>query len=243
MKHLTLDQLQKGEQLYHYTKCYAVQNIFRTNVLFATKSSFLNDTNEMGYILHVAQEVIREIQNPDWQRLLLNQIIDTMEDFKRHDIFVVSFSEEEDSITLWSEFGNQTGYNIAFDGIGLLERISDRQKIYCHGRVLYDHGQQLSLIRSLFFKITPDRIGLPFQEILQRETVSQNTPEFMEYCHKLQRSLNIYAMFFKQQQFSAEREYRVVFKNPDRSRIRFREKDGFLLPYIEVDISGIKNFR
>lgn len=38
--------------------------------------------------------------------------------------------------------------------------------------------------------------------------------------------------------FAAENEYRIVFRNPDRDRIRFREKDGFLLPYIEIELSG-----
>lgn len=38
--------------------------------------------------------------------------------------------------------------------------------------------------------------------------------------------------------FTAENEYRIVFRNPDRDRIRFREKDGFLLPYIEIELSG-----
>ena len=38
--------------------------------------------------------------------------------------------------------------------------------------------------------------------------------------------------------FTAENEYCIVFQNPDRDRIRFREKDGFLLPYIEIELSG-----
>lgn len=237
-KYLMLDQLQDGEALYHYTKCYAVQNIFRTGVLFATKSSFLNDTNEMAYIIHLSQEVVGEIQNPRWRQLLLGQIIDTMEDFKRHDIFVLSFSGEGDSITLWSEFGDQTGYNLAFDGQELLARIRERQKIFYHGRVLYSHEKQLALIRNLFFTAIPEKIGIPFEQILQEEEDHGNSPGFQDLCRRLRRALNIYAMFFKQEEFQAEKEYRVVFRNPDKRKIRFREKDGFLLPYIEVNIAG-----
>lgn len=240
-KHLALEHLDKNEPLYHYTKCYAVQNIFRTGILFATKSSFLNDTNEMDYILHVAAEVIAEFPEKRWRQLFMNEIVGTMEDFKRHDIFVVSFSEERDSITLWSEFGDETGYNLQFDGTELLERISEHQKIYCHGRVLYSHQKQMALIKNLFCKLIPKKIGLSFEEIMSRELLAEDqgeepgsTKEFQDMCRRLRTALNIYAMFFKQEEFQAEKEYRVVFKNPDKNKIRFRVKDGFLLPYIDV---------
>ena len=65
--------------------------------------------------------------------------------------------------------------------------------------------------------------------------------QFSELCRRFQRILNAYAMFFKQEEFAAEKEYRLVFRNPDRSRSRFREKEGFLLPYIEIDLSGKKD--
>ena len=93
-KYLRPKQAGPDSALYHYTKCSNVMNIMKTQVLFATKSSFLNDTNEMGYILHVAGDVIQELANPDWKRLLMQQVVNTMEEFKRHDTFVLSFSTD-----------------------------------------------------------------------------------------------------------------------------------------------------
>ena len=78
-------------------------NILRTEKLYATKSSFLNDTNELDYITRVAADVIGEIERPEWRQILMRQIIDTMEEVKRHDTFVLSFSTDRDSITLWAE--------------------------------------------------------------------------------------------------------------------------------------------
>ena len=46
----------------------------------------------------------------------------------------------------------------------------------------------------------------------------------------------IYALFFKQEEFAAEKEYRMVFKARDEKEILYREKDGFLLPYIIVPL-------
>ena len=124
--------------------CLDSQNRFPA----ATESSFLSDSNEKSFILHIAQEYVDKIENPAWHTLLSEQILDTKAEFQRHDIFVLSFFEAADAITLWSEFGEETGYNLAFDGRELLRDIEAEQKIYCHARVLYSHERQLELIRS-----------------------------------------------------------------------------------------------
>ena len=70
--------------------------------------------------------------------------------------------------------------------------------------MLYSHERQMELIRTLF-------------EL---------------YCHKLRSALNIYAMFFKQEEFQAEKEYRIVFKTAAESQIHYRIKEGFITPLI-----------
>lgn len=229
-KYLGLERLKNNELLYHYTKCTAAASILKTGSLFATESSFLSDSNEKSFILHIAQEYVDTIENPSWHTLLSEQILDTKAEFQRHDIFVLSFSEAADAITLWSEFGEETGYNLAFDGRELLRDIEAEQKIYCHGRVLYSHERQLELIRTLFEKTIPEKTGSTFQDILQEGS----GPVFEMYCHKLRSALNIYAMFFKQEEFQAEKEYRIVFKISAKSQIHYRIKEGFITPYIEV---------
>ena len=43
--YLELRSIAPGQNLNHYTKCRSLKNILQTETLFATKSSFLNDTN------------------------------------------------------------------------------------------------------------------------------------------------------------------------------------------------------
>ena len=135
---ISLDHVGKDELLYHYTKCKSVQSILKTGVLYATRSSFLNDTNEMAYIIEVAKKMLKDVKNQDYVCLLDQQIVATMEDFARTDIFVISFSINPDDITLWAEFGESTGYNIAFDAKSLIRGINAHNSIYCHGHVIYD---------------------------------------------------------------------------------------------------------
>ena len=237
-KYLELETISENQCLYHYTKCSSLRNILKTGRLYATKSSFLNDTNEMDYITYIATEVIRGIPNDEWRDVLLRQIVNTMEEVKRHDTFVLSFSLDEDSITLWSEFGDQTGYSAAFRGERLIQMIGKRQDIYCHGHVIYSFERQKKILRHLLMEEFPSRAGIGFEKLMRQEVVCPENPEFRVFRKKLQKAMNIYAMFFKQQEFAAENEYRIVFRNPDRDRIQFREKDGFLLPYIEIELAG-----
>lgn len=233
-KYISLEQIENDTVLYHYTKCAAAASILKTDTFLATKSSFLSDSNEMGYILHIAEEYTDTIRNPSWQKLLKEQILATMEEFKRHDIFVLSFSLDADAITLWSEFGDETGYNLAFNGTELLDQILKRQKIYCHGRVIYSHARQMNLMRILFEEAIPSRTGCTFEEIMEQEIHTGHTAAFAAYCRKLHNALSIYAMFFKQEEFLAEKEYRIVFRIKNENQIHYRVKEGFLLPYIEV---------
>lgn len=238
-KYLNLDQLEDGDCLYHYTKGTSLMNILKTQAIFATRSSFLNDSNEMGYILHVIDDVIREIKKPAWQELLRTQIVNSTDNFKRHDSFVLSFSTDGDSITLWAEFGDRTGYSIAFDGIRLLDQIEENQHIYCHGYVIYSEERQRFLIRNLLMEIIPKKINASFEDIMEDACSGKDKEQFEELCRRMKKILSVYAMFFKQEEFAPEREYRLVFRDPDKSAIRFREKDGFLLPYIEIGFGGM----
>ena len=79
-------------------------------------------------------------------------------------------------------------------------------------------------------KNIPEKNGSTFQDILQEGS----GPLFELYCHKLRSAQNIYAMFFKQEVFQTEKEYRIVFKTAAESQIHYRIKEGFITPYIEV---------
>lgn len=213
---LRIKHIPKKDNLYHYTKCSSLKSILATKILYATKSSFLNDTNEMDYITHVIKEVIEELPDSGLQELLLSEVVNTIEESKRHDTFVCSFSTDKDSITLWSEFGDNTGYNVAFRADELLTQIRKKKEIFYHGHVIYSREVQKHLIEELF------------EDVKKEDDFTL-----------LKRKLNTYALFFKQEEFAAEKEYRIVFRNPHKQKILFREKEGFLLPYIEIQLDTL----
>ncbi len=237
---VTLETISGEERLYHYTKCGGVQGILAGRSFRATRSDFLNDTNEMQYILSVVRPVIREAKQEEWQRLLLEQAVDTAREIRKRAYYITAFSTEADSITLWAEFGDQTGYNIGFDSRRLLERIEKERAISYHGFVVYSAKRQFELLWELLYCRIPAALGLSFEEIMERGAEDRGDILFQKLCRNLKKALEVYALFFKQEEFAAECEYRLVFSEKEDREVFFREKDGFLLPYIWVNTAGGK---
>ncbi|MCR4902565.1 MAG: DUF2971 domain-containing protein [Butyrivibrio sp.] len=233
-RYMALETAADDCRLYHYTQCSSMKGIVAGKCMYATDSSFLNDINEVEYILSIADIVIGEVVKPEWRTLLRRQIHKTMQEMRKADYYVISFSTDPDSITLWSEFGNQTGYNIGFNAGELIKRIEKEREIFCHGYVIYDYETQKEIISSLLFKRIPSKIGKNFEDIMNSKILHGDCKEFDELCKRFRSIVSIYALFFKQQEFEAEREYRIVFRNCKYDELMFRERDGFLMPFIKV---------
>ena len=67
---VNLNQISSDSTLYHYTGIGGTHGILQNKFIRATKSDFLNDSNEVRYILTIAQEVIHDVKNPVWQSIL-----------------------------------------------------------------------------------------------------------------------------------------------------------------------------
>lgn len=239
-KLVKLPVIGENEVLYHYTKLNGIQGIILERCMRATRSNFLNDTNEMYYILHVIRDVIGEIDREEWRQLLTSQVIDTVMEMERSAYYIVSFSTEPDSITLWAEFGDHTGYNIGFESGSLLKIMDTRQVVSYHGYVIYDREEQKKMLRELLFERIPSALGISFDAMMSVAEAEPESEMFLKVKKLIQKALGIYALFFKQEEFAAEKEYRIAFKERGNSWIMFREKEGFLAPYIAIDLSGGK---
>lgn len=232
---LSLNELDSRTQLYHYTKCQSAQEILRGHSFFATNTQFLNDVNEMQYILSVVSEVVNEMDRPLWAGTLKHLVLENIEEFHKYEYYLLSFSTKPDSLTLWAEFGDRTGYNLEFDGLEMRNRIMTAAEIFCDGYVIYDREQQKEILRQLITDGIPREMRYSLSGIMDSLGMGRSKP-FEEYKFTLQKTLALYSLFFKQPEFSSEREYRFVFRDP-KNQVYYREQNGFLLPYIIVNCS------
>ena len=225
---LSLKEMDDTTSLYHYTKCQSAQAILNGHSFFATNTQFLNDVNEMQYILSVVDEVIQDMGKPMWSGILKHLIMENIEEFHKYEYYLISFSTKPDSLTLWAEFGDKTGYNLEFNGMELRNLIRADEEIFCDGYVIYNRDHQKKILQSLIMDKIPRELQRSLGSIIEAMRVGMNEP-FEDYKYNLQKAL--YALFFKQPEYDSEREYRLVFRNPG-NKVHFRAQSGFLLPYI-----------
>jgi len=239
--HIKLKQIDNTQILYHYTKSNGINGIINHSCFWATKSDFLNDPNEFLYIRNIILSVCEEyIEDESQRELFLNSIMEGQRLYggeTGRDYFVLSFSCCSDSITMWSEFGSKTGYNIAFGGRQIVERIQEKNLVDYHGYVIYSVEKQKRIMRHLMSDYIPECLGMPFARILEAGSRDKQAAVYREACKIFCRVASVYAMFFKHEAFAQEQEYRFVFRRQDDTEVLFRVKDGFIIPYIEIPIS------
>ncbi len=236
-KQVKLKHAENSTILYHYTKSNGINGIINHNCFWATKSDFLNDPNEFSHIRGIIEEVCREIiKDPALKEMFLADSIYAKKE-KNREYFVLSFSKCRDSITMWSEFGSKTGYNIGFRSDEIIARIEEAAEIAYHGLVVYNTKRQKQLIQKNICSYLPNLLQIPFDEILETGRKNRQDGNYQNACRKFQKTAEVYAMFFKHEGFAEEEEYRFVFKKQKDTTVYFRAKDGFMLPYIEIPLT------
>ncbi|MDD4369628.1 MAG: DUF2971 domain-containing protein [Anaerostipes sp.] len=239
--HVKLRQADKGKLLYHYTKSNGINGIMTSNCFWATKSDFLNDPNEFLHIKEIVYSVCEDyIPDKEMRKNFIEDILEEnviVTGGGNREYFVLSFSNCPDSITMWSEFGAKTGYNISFESDKIVKRIQESNIIDYHGFVIYNREVQERIIWEILRDILPKCFHMLFHEILKLGRKNRKDPIYQKACEKFQKIAAVYAMFFKDEAFAQEEEYRFIFEKQLDTQVHFREKDGFMIPYIEVQLS------
>lgn len=239
-KQVRLQHISGIESLYHYTKSNGINGIIHTNCFWATKSDFLNDPKEFSYIQNIISSTCEElIVDEGLRNMFLEDVLEESEIISggNKDYFVLSFSMCRDSITMWSEFGNRTGYNIGLNSKEIITRIGENNTIDYHGSVIYNPAEQERMVKRIITIGIPEEMNLSFNKILEMGAADRNNSIYKRACKKFQKMTAVYAMFFKNEAFREEQEYRFIFKKEKDTEVLFREKDGFMIPYIQIQLS------
>jgi hypothetical protein len=246
-------KLQEGT-LYHYTNTNALLNILLSKKLWISKIDFLNDYSEINLSQNLMKNVfekldilkiIRDICNIPELKSRLDKIEnDLIESCIRHfeiaaktfELYALSLSEEQDSMTLWSNYSKNDGYNIAFNIKNLISNFRNAKVALAHGRIIYDLETQekilrkeTSKIKEHFFEIVEDL----HNNKLDKEAKKS---EFI----KIIWNILIYSTFFKSNSFKDEKEYRFVFMFVGNEKIeaylKYRVSNNAIFPYLEFPL-------
>jgi len=249
----------ENEQLFHYTRMESFFEIFKNKKWWISQADFLNDSSEIEYIQKVMLVVADELNNGkeiysneiDNEGRALDMFIKCLtitskailekKGITDMEVFILSLTENKDSLNLFTNYSNSDGIAIGFEN-NLREMFDknflDKNKIMLfHGKVVYDSEQQKEILKQHMLEIYNELIKnlnkmniKVVDEKMQLEMLSEITSILGLYFVN-------YSIFFKSPYFKAEEEYRVAF-GLDRSRhskmIKFRMRQGLIVPYIEL---------
>lgn len=225
--------------LYHYTNSNALFSILKNNELWASKSNFLNDYKEMQHFKEIFSNVfafVRSKYNNDivsFFQMVSNDLDDTYTRSSIGDeldsIFILSFSENPDSLALWSNYSKSDGYNIGFDTEKFFSyQYTKNFDAFYLGKIIYDESRQAQIILEEIMEI------YNLYAAYRNETTDDDV---LNICRVV---IQFYSIFFKKKEFEQEEEYRIAFiisdKNKISENVKYRLSNGSFIPYLPFTI-------
>ncbi|EIJ82183.1 hypothetical protein PB1_04585 [Bacillus methanolicus PB1] len=245
---------QTKKVLYHYTSLDRFMGMIESNNLWMSKGNFLNDSSELIYIEKVANDTINKLENRIIEKygnsgtdaIIRNDFIKqlkvaigkfihdiTIDDFE---VYVLSLTQNQDSLTLWYHYSKGDGYNIGFSTEALIDRMNEVKKRIEHefnifyGKVFYDKDQQEKMLMEALIR-SFDCV-YQFKDRFSFEEMAENL------YHHFFLVITSFSIFFKHESFRNEEEYRIALtRRRDRKQeteVLFRARNGIVIPYIQI---------
>lgn len=239
--------IDKDSKLYHYTNSAGLDGILKSNRLWATHYSFLNDSVEAAYgykmINNILDILIDEEKNEMrlmFYEAIIKGFIGDFDYYGTYDFYVTSFCEEEsDLLSQWKGYANHgNGYSLCFKADSFrTQHYKEKSLIVNFKKVIYERTEQLELIVTILDKY--------YREIEKYD--SAFTEESLkEYVLPLLAHLMLYIAILKHPTFKEEREWRLIYHHlklqGNQLEVFFRYNESYMIPFVELELNSTKDF-
>lgn len=224
---------------YHYTNSDGLLGIMNSQKLWATYSTYLNDSQEIKHGLELAEKIIVDFKKKTTYPLS-NEILNGIKEriYKYSDeIYIACFSENGDLLSQWKGYGSYgEGVSIKLDPRQLLRQ--KRKFPFVNiaiKKVIYEINIQNEIIASkIDFTLEQANKILREHPRHEDEIINASIGSAAYYIRNM-------ALRFKNNAFSEEKEWRAIYSNNSHSEeglqsINFRGANSEIVPYIELDI-------
>jgi hypothetical protein len=188
-------------ELYHYTDLDSLSGIFQTRSLWLSKISTMNDTSEIGLAVRLFKRSV-DAHGKDSARDesdFLQHVAAQLEGFRRTNICVASFCEEQDQLNQWRSYGaDGRGIALGFQS-GRLEQLAQ------------DHGLRLVPCvyePDLHVRMAEDLLGMLLQAY--RTSPPHDDEARDRLVERFNGTFLMAAPIIKDHHFAQEREWRLV---------------------------------
>lgn len=223
--------------LYQYTDINAVKSIIENNEIWLTNVRFLNDKEEfylgLNYLKDAFNNYYKFPKGTSEECITMVKVaftdspyIDQYREIVLNTLFVASFSTASNVLSQWRGYGK---YAVGFDSKKLANSVCGRQygmvsALPCH-YVLDKKDAIKYALKVLEKEILADVVAGWSSE---KEVKSLLLPRMLELIH-------MYALTFKNNAFSEEKEQRLILANPTESiKIKFRTRNELLIPFVAI---------
>jgi len=233
--------------LYHYTGIDSLQKIVESKKLWASSIFHLNDASELRYAIDLLKKEMnkhfKNNQNDELKKIVHNfySLLDSISlaNYDRNNqnylsAFVFSLSEEKDLLSQWRGYALEgKGVSIGFNSQNINEKIIHQKLILA--KCIYKKEERDSIISKLCNSLIKE---FKTKKTVFSDYTSQEEAKYL--LEKITRIIKIF-VFIKNEKFSEEKEWRILWVFPEVVNVEFREGDTTLIPYIKIDINNLDN--
>ncbi|MDR2191549.1 MAG: DUF2971 domain-containing protein [Endomicrobium sp.] len=243
--------------IYHYSPPEALESILSHSTIRFTDCQFLDDKAEFlpymsdildevvnlnkNAISHSLKNILTECQRYQIYSAILPTITKPSINVTKSHIslknsyryYVFCASKDRDSISMWNYYiknDKYQGYNIGFsvnEILTSLKSLEDKGINIFHGSIIYDRKKQKQTLNNLI-----------------KELNSNKSYDFLNFRNYIKGEIDKLRLFFKQEAFSNEKEYRFILRIPNsENNIKNRIKNGVFVPYYEATFDKKKDIK
>ena len=228
--------IREPEIVYHYTSLDTMMKIIESRQLWATSIKFLNDTTERNLLLRKAASRLPQVikDDPETSVEFIAEVRRRL--LKERKILftpaVVCFSRDGDSLPQWRAYTPKgLGVSIGFRAASLRKAFVDMNSV---GMSYFTHpGIEFGAVNYLGQHSTETMDGVIRDCICSAHNQPWLSVLATDLCHYLENR----AIFFKDQAFASENEFRLVLGYvADGRPYKYRVNDSTLVPYLVAEI-------
>jgi hypothetical protein len=218
--------------LQHYTNDQGLFGIVKSNFIWATDITYLNDSSEYVIATQMIRSYLAEKSN--YVSLGCAEILrrSGINDLNNLDsgYFITCFCENRDLLSQWRGYGNAgSGYSMGISSRSIPTDNNSQLR-----RVIYDKNVQNTLVKGLV-----DSVCDYFDEIYSKTELKDLQDILPYFASFLSLHLTEFALCFKHEAFSEENEIRLIYRynsSKDERKLKFRAAKDRMVPYMEIPL-------
>ena len=235
----TKDNLNKGTSplTYHYTSPHGAKAIISSNSIRFTDCQFMNDKSEYVHIQKPLLTALEQIENELYDDSIKDTVINMFNDNYETERMVITMRPDiktklqiikqryyifcttslKDSLNMWNYYvkdGNYQGYNLGLQINHIIKsfsRLDDENITLFYGNVIYKDTEKIEYLKSRILSIDQT-----LKTRIENEKEQEDYPgEIYDLAKgELLDFIETARLFFKDESFINESEYRFIIKLP-----------------------------